>query len=749
MDLLFPSIIKNESAAAQTSFRFRNPEARQLHAWVNAEVEDMIDYAKPARELASDAIQGYMSVVARSRTSKKGSDITFPLLHSVIYSRQAIEAARAPRVKFKARTESDKQNMQWIESSINSSERGSYNSPPVDHTYFEWTFDKNLCGVGGMYVGFEFQTQTMHVMNPLTQKWEERKVVVSDDITETNMDFFNFGVSRDMKPGMYRGRAAYWDQFFDESSFFNKFGDNPFYENVQKGIIPDGDWFMGAASGVQKPQMWKRIYRVRHFWDIIHDLYYVQANGIPIRHAYIQDYGDWKDPKKMIPIATIHNDFSYEHSRQSALANFARQNNRFYDMSTSINTNKSFWSKSEALISKPMIAAKNTFGRSLVDYMKASGVHFVLGPSGVIERINKGKLSGIEPIALDQGDFTTKSLVQNSSFLNDFRVADDYFSKINTAALGRDIGRISNDNAPQATVAAMQKEGEEKRDAQNSRFNSTGGILRKYWLKYIMVKQYFPIPKKIEINDQGDMQDIDEYRVLRDEMGNPVMYMHAKKINIDFPVVERMYEKRTTKKDESGVDRNYLKREYKIMSPDHSEAAGLPAQTFITAREELFFTEEDPEIEMEPMSSFQENKALEKAVATEQLQALTPFFTMAYPDGKPVLPPEAINFILQHISRAFDIPFAEMMSFISGSQDKEQMDTLMPQGFASSQDLKPAARNPGAVNLTPPPPSGGGEIAASAGGPQFQGGAAQQMSPSGSPPAAGGALKGNAALAGM
>lgn len=723
-ELLFPEIIKNEHTRSQTNFRFRNPEARQLHAWVNAEVEDMIDYARPARELGSDSVQGYMSVVGASRKRKDRSDITFPLLHSVIYSRQAIEAARAPKVKFRPRTDADKQNMKWIEAAILNSERGSYDKPSVDHTYFEWTFDKNLCGVGAVYVGFEFQTQILHVQNPITGKWEEKKTVISDDIVEKNIDFFNFGVSRDMKPGMYGGRAAYWDQFFDESTFFHKFGNNPFYENVSRDKIPDGDWFMGAADGISKPRMQSRVYRVRHFWDLVHNLYYVQANGIPIRHSYIQDYGDWQKPMPMIPIATIHNDFAYEYHRESALGNFARQNNRFYDSKSQVNTNKTFWSKSEALVSKPMIAAKNTFGRSLVDHMKASGVHFVMGPSAIIERINKGSLAGIEPIALDAGDFNTKSLVQNSSFLNDFRVSDDFFSKVTTAALGRDIGRISQDAPPQATVAAMQKEMEQRRDAQNARFNSTGGIVRKYWLKYIMVKQYFPLPKKVRINDAGELEDIDEYRVLRDEDGNPVMYLHAKKVDVDFPVVERIDYERTEDVDEDGVSRTYLKRNIRLLEPGHSDAKKVMAQSFFTVREELFRTVEDPEIQIEPLSSFQETSALDKAVATEQINTLTPFFTMAYPDGKPVLPPEAINFILQHISRAFGIPFDEMMGKLSDSEEKMEEDEISPPAYEDAQDLQASAG-----------PGGGGA------------GAAVQQSPTGSPPAAGAALNSGAALA--
>ena len=206
--LMMPTPLRQENRNAATSFRFKSPDEKKLWAWVNAEVQDQIDYARPARELGSDAIRGYMNIVHKARTYKKDrSDISFPYLHSVIYSRMTIEAARAPRVKIRARTEEDVPNMKWIEAAIKDSEKGSYNRAPVDHVYFEQVFDKNLLGVGAVFQGYEFQTRLTHVRNE-KGKWVESVEVVEDDIVEHNVDFFNFGVSRDMKPGMFRGRAC-------------------------------------------------------------------------------------------------------------------------------------------------------------------------------------------------------------------------------------------------------------------------------------------------------------------------------------------------------------------------------------------------------------------------------------------------------------------------------------------------------------------------------------------------------------
>lgn len=735
--LLMPTILENPSTAAASSFRFKNPDEKKLHAWVNAEVQDQIDYARPSRELGSDAIKGYMNVVHKSMTYKKDrSDISFPYLHSVIYSGCAIEAASNPKVKFKARTEEDEPNMKWIEATIKNSEKGSFNRPPVDHVFFEQVFDKRMLGVGPVFVGFEFQTRMVHVRDE-NGKWCEKVMVVEDDIRERNVDFFNFGVSRDMKPGMFDGRACHWDQFFDESSFFDKFATNPFYQNISKDKIPEGDWFMGTAdSAAYKPKCWPGIYRVRHFWDVVNDLYYVQCNGIPIRTDYILDYGEADNPKKMLPICTIHNDFAYDYDRPGALQKFARQNNRFYTGSSQVNTNKSFWSKPESLIVKPMIAAKNTFGRAMIDWLKASSVNFVIGPTGVIDRINKGKLYGIEPIKLDAGDFTTKSLVQNSTFLNDFAKADAFFDNTMYTALGRDISRPVRDNPAQATVDAAQRQQEQQRDAQNSLYNSSGGIVRKYWIKYNLVKQYIPLPRKVSINNVGQIENADERRIMRDADGHPVLLLNPKVIDLDYPVAEV----KTTKKRKikiKGEDVDQEETTFRLVDPSHSEARsqGAKANNFFSAREDYFTMKADPEITIEPLSSFQKDNALAKAVIVEQLNAIMPFLTLSAA-GKPIVPPEFVTFLLINAADALGLPVEEVKALLKGdSKAKQEEEEIAPPPYPDQQDVAQGqlGEQPMPMGMEGISPMGGGAI--------------EQGTKQGSAPRAGASLNSGASLA--
>jgi len=751
VSMLMPSVIKDEASRVNSTFRFKSPEEKRLHAWVGAEVQDQIEYATPARQIGTDAIIGYMATVHRSRTYQKNrSDVVFPFLHSVIYNSVALEAATAPRMKIHHRSEVDEPKAKWVEQAIQDSEKGDgYQQPPSDFIYQEQVFDKKLFGVGATYVGYGLQTR-MALVRDDRGKIVEKRVTVKDGIEEYNVDFFNFGVSRDMQEGMYRGRACYLDQFYDETTLFKTFGNNPYYQNVSKDKIPDGDWFMGAAGGsVPKPRMWNGVYRVRTFWDIENHLMYVQINGIPVRKDIILVYGNWKDPKPVLPITTIHNDVAFDLKRPSGYEQkFVNQGSRWYTESTPVTTNKSFWSKPDSMIVKPMIAAKNTFGRAAIDYLKASSVHFVIGPTGVIDRINKGRLYGIEPVKLDGGIFETKSLVQGGRYLDDYAGMDEKFSSFMNQALGKDVERPGKENFQQATVEAMQREFEQRRDAQNSRRNSNGGLLRKYWIKFLIVQQYFVQPRKIIVNESGQLVGVDEQRVVRDADGNPIEVLQPKKIRVDTPVSELRTQKTIKIKDPvTGKMITNYDIKYRLVDPGHTEAIakGKKGSNIITAREDYLLMEVDPEIVIEPLSSWQEDNALQQAVFIEKLQSITPFITMRDAQGQPIIPKEGVLYLLEMAARVFKLDFGRLTGKEPSELDEEneiapppQVDgTDVAEGLTSGAAVAPSAPSPGLARqqagAPPPVPPAAGAVT--------------QTAPQGTPSRAGSSLSQGSALA--
>lgn len=617
----------------------------------------MIDYAQPAREQGKDAIEGYMAVVARAQTRAKGrSDILFPILHSLIYARNATEAATSPKVEFTARNEADDPRIKYIQACIENSELGDGElQPSADHIYFNQTFDKNLLGVGATYIGYNFQTRKVRTRDDIGN-WCEKTMVVQDDICEENVDFFNWGVSRGAQPGMFGARACYWDRFYSDDEFYEKF-DTPFYKNISADKIPDGDWFAGSSES--KPRVWSGMKRVRYFWDIYNDIFYVQANGIPIRHDYILDYGNKNRPKKMLPITTIHNDVSFEFDKPERT--FTTQNNRFYTQEAPVSTNKYFWTMGDAMLVKPMIAAKNTFGRAAVDWLKASSVHFVVGPTGIVDRINAGKLYGIQPIKLDAGTFDTKSLTQGSNFGNEFKQFDEHFDNVMTFALGRDWKRVGMESSSErASIAAMRQEKEQKRDAQNLRWNETGGLLRKYHLKYNLIQQYYVEPNRIEVNDLGQIKGVEEQDILRDADGRPMAILLRKRVDIGETLSEVQVKVKTGNKikvkndkgEEEEVDEERVK--YKLVDPTSKLAKKQKARAGRTfaAREDFLLTDEEPRIKIVPLSSFQRDDALNKAVLTEQVQAIMPFLTLIV-EGKSSIPANGVKYVIEKIAEGY------------------------------------------------------------------------------------------------
>jgi len=70
----------------------------------------------------------------------------------------------------------------------------------------------------------------------------------------------------------------------------------------------------------------------------------------------------------------------------------------------------------------------------------------------------------------------------------------------------------------------------------------------------------------------------------------------------------------------------------KILNANHPDAQGKALAAQFPATKELLITEEIPEIYIEPGSTFQEMKALEKSLEMEKVQAYMPFLGLSYPD---------------------------------------------------------------------------------------------------------------------
>ncbi len=102
------------------------------------------------------------------------------------------------------------------------------------------------------------------------------------------------------------------------------------------------------------------------------------------------------------------------------------------------------------------------------------------------------------------------------------------------------------------------------------------------------------------------------------------------------------------------------------MSADHPDAPkDQLGSTLLPARAEYLVTEEIPEIYIEPGSTFEELKALEKSLEMEKISAYTPFLGLSYPDAdaqnqpgqppamKPLIGKDGAEYLIKSMAEVF------------------------------------------------------------------------------------------------
>jgi len=646
----------------EDSFQFTSEDDRKLNNQVNLDVHDMDRYARPARQIARSAVQGYM---AMTRPPDIGRSRFFvPKLHAITYSRMAMEAANIPRVEYKARNSASEPKMRFINAAKDNAEMGDGNlRSDALNLWFHQNFDKILFGVGFRYLSYLLQTRIIRVKDE-KGRVVEKKMIVHDDIWDEVPDFFHVGVSRDTQPGMFGGSACYMDKFYLKDAFMERF-DNPFYQNVKEAANRD-DWFTSDSETLvgDEWEVPEGYVRVRYYWNIYKDLFYVQGNGIPIRQDFIQDYGPAERPKKFLPITSIHNDISFD-TNEPTFPNILQDGRQYADV-TRNNTNKTFWSKSDTYLTKGLIGFSNSVWRAALDHTKASSVHFLLAQSsGVYDQVRTADLYGVVPLKnADKESFDVKSLTEGSQYLQQFTGMEEVVDNLMTWALGNDWRRAATElTNEKATVAAIKQQVQRIRMEQNQKFNESGGIKRHYRLLLNLIQQYYPEKTMKALGPEGVPEGTKEEDIIRDRDGHPVEVASPKEIPIEEDIV--MLRK------EDGSPRPVGK--------GHPDAEDKNSSRMFLAEKELIITEEEPEIYIEPGSTFAELTAINKAQHLEFLQAIFPFLSLAYEDG-PAVPKEGAQYLLEQAADVFEMDKDKLLGKEEEDSD-EELDNQVPPPF--------------------------------------------------------------------
>ncbi len=628
----------------------------------------METYANPARKAARDAIQGYMALVRQ--TYSKRTTIFPPTIHAVVYARLAMEAAQPPRVEVKARKRVSEPKMKMLNAAIRNAEDGDGNlRPDSQNLWFQQNFDKIMYGTGFRFLGYHFQKRVVHVRDD-EGRWKEKIMIVHDDIMDEVPCFFNVGVSRDMKQGMFGGRACYWDRFYPRDVFMEQF-DTPFYFNIDR--VPMDDWFQGDSEKFwEVPEGWVR---VRQYWDLYKDLYYVQANGVPIRKDFILDYGDSERPKKFLPITSIHNDVNYD-VRQDFFEELpVIQDGRTFTDRRLNGDSKTFWTKSDPQLIQAMVGFKNALWSAAGENAKASSVHFLMAQNaGVFDQINTANLWGVIPIKNADGTtFDVKSMTEGSNFLNQWVGVDEAVDNAMTWALGTDWKRAATElTNEKATVAAIRQQVQRIRLSQNMKFNESGGVKRHYRILVNLIQQYYTEPTLIDLIDGEIPEGTDEEDVIRNPDGQPIQVKKFKDIPFDEAVVE-------------------VKRRGKFIlttddDPLLDESLRGTGEFSFKSRTDFLKTEEEPEIYIEPGSSFLELQVLQQGLNLEKLNTYQFYLGLVYPDKNgvptPLIPREGAEELLRGTAEVFDDDIDKILGN-DNSDPEADKDAEVPPPFSN------------------------------------------------------------------
>src|SRR3990167_5436877 len=129
---------------------------------VNEDVNDMIEYRRPAVKNAEEAILGYMAL---SQDVKPGRSKFFPpVLHAMVYTRMALEAASMPNVVYKHRHASSEPLMKFINAARKHAEQGDGDMrPPSLFCWFQQVFDQSLFGTGFRHLSYLLHKRLIHV----------------------------------------------------------------------------------------------------------------------------------------------------------------------------------------------------------------------------------------------------------------------------------------------------------------------------------------------------------------------------------------------------------------------------------------------------------------------------------------------------------------------------------------------------------------------------------------------------------
>lgn len=361
------------------------------------------------------------------------------------------------------------------------------------------------CCIGGVYIGRVGYRKVMREIKEAVEvdsdneghKFDKKFVPVYDDLFLEEIPPSQFGIDENATTIEEANYCGCWTELtYDE--FLERFGNDKRWSNVESVIPGVRFYFNSSGEYVRKDSVRNNGVIIEEGFHKILDQWVIVANGVllsPVDNPL-------PDEHKELPFFCYQNQPGFacsidEYSREDAA-----------DTTLSISTKRSFWTKGDPVIIKPMIDAQTGFLLSIVKSADLSSKIIVATDEGYVFKSKKW-VHGDQAVGM-KGHWEPVQF--GNSNLPMLEAVNSYLMDIQIMSLGIDPRQISSETrSNSATEAALREETLLKRIGEWIEFNLENEK-RLSMLLGKSAQQYYSKPEIVNITGytEEDLEDFDE-----------------------------------------------------------------------------------------------------------------------------------------------------------------------------------------------------------------------------------------------
>lgn len=331
----------------------------------------------------------------------------------------------------------------------------------------------------------------------VTVEYKERVVPMYDDLFVDIVSPLDFAIDP-LATTLQEAADCYQQSVMHIDDFKQRYGLDPRFENVDK--VPAGVKFKFDPGGglVFDRNVDDDCVVVEEYFNKFADEWVTVANGVlisPIETPLPDDH-------KRLPFVAYHNNTSFVNTVTPA------QSSKDLARGVGINHRRSFWTKGDPVILKPMIDAQTGLIRSMIRNAKLSSEYIIATDPGYAFPTNKSWRSGDQAIGMkDKYEHTP---LAQSNFPN-IEPMIEFFTRLEILNAGADPNNLSAENiASSATEAAIKNETAKVRLMESIEFNEQNAEVPLGEMIARNIQQYYSKPETVRITGIEDVESFDE-----------------------------------------------------------------------------------------------------------------------------------------------------------------------------------------------------------------------------------------------